>query len=83
MTAMDQEVTFAGLATVPSGHLAADGQLAMCVGFVPKGGELTPALSAPASGLLPTGYEMVCRHVTPLGSRVIARRRAADGADLL
>ena len=83
MTAMDQEITFAGLATVPSGHLAADGQLAMCVGFVPKGGELTPVLSAPASGLLPTGYEMVCRHVTPLGSRVIARRRAADGADLL
>lgn len=32
MTAMDQEVTFAGLATVPSGHLAADGQLAMSPG---------------------------------------------------
>jgi len=85
---MDQEITFAGLANSPSGHIAADGQLAMCIGLMPKRGELSPVKAPHGKYSLPDGYEMLCEHVTPLGTRIIVRLRDGaqggdGGADLL
>lgn len=75
---MDQEITFAGLSNTPSGHLCADGQLSLCIGLVPMGGELAPAAMPMDKYGLPAGYEFVCEHTTPLGSRIIAVVRTHD-----
>lgn len=77
---MDQEVTFGGLSYSPSGHRSHDGDLAMCVGLMPENGELAQVGSVIADPL-PDGYELMCRHTTPHGSRLIARYRQSGTTD--
>ncbi|MCM1451466.1 MAG: hypothetical protein NC102_04365 [Clostridium sp.] len=80
---MEKEITFAGLSASPSGHLCKDGELAACIGMMPKNGELAPARIPEKEYVLPEGWELTHIHSKNEGSRLIAVERVGDGEEIL